>query len=550
MMTRPRRGFGLVVLGTVAVLVLACCARTAPQLPQTGSPAAGRNVIGGPYARLLASSTDLGPDTAGQVQITIALADTTTPQALMDWAGSHGLSVRWRRGQNWAYIDGPPAAIASAFGVVVHNYRSPDGQVFYASPQQPDIPAALAGQVKGLGRILGYKATHRRHRSPIPQDVPDGGPAGGLSPDQLKTAYNAGPLGTTGAGQTVVFIEGFSADGYTSNDLSTYVQRYPQLGPFNLLPPINGQPGKPEGETEMDLELVHAIAPAARLATLDLDHTPGNNNLESLVNAFSTIDQQFPGAVVSMSLGVGCDHLWTPTDTLPLKSVLIAAHTRGMSVFQSSGDDAGFECKFFNSKQNPSDWSSPPTNQDKGVDPVASMWEVTDVGGTTLSTSQSGSWAAEETWVDVALQEGTGGGPSALYARPPFQSAVSSPIDATARLTPDVAADADPTTGAAIYTAGKWNIGGGTSQATPIWAGLAVLMNQYLINHGGKAIGDANPLLYQVARSGAQRAFHDVILGGNSIYNAAVGYDLVTGLGTPDTDALVLDILQIQHASR
>ena len=464
---------------------------------------------------------------------------------LMDWAAGHGVLVRWQPGQNWAYIDGPPAAVATAFAVPVHNYRSPDGQVFYASAQQPAVPASLARQVRDLGRILNFNPIRRLH-GPAPLDVPHGGPGGGLSPDQLRTAYNADPLGTTGEGQTVAFIEGFGEDGYTKDDLATYVHRYPRLGPFNLLAPINGRPGKPEGETEMDLEVVHAIAPRAQLVIVDIDHTPGDNVMESLANVFSTIDRRFPGAVVSASMGFGCDSLWKPTDTLPLKSVLAAAEGRGMSVFESSGDNGGFECKWVNAAHDPKDWSGPPTDEDKGVDPIASMWEITDVGGTTLSTYQSGKWAAEESWVDVPMQEGTGGGPSALYSRPPFQSTVSSPVDATNRLTPDVAADADPSTGAAVYLAGQWAKGGGTSQSAPIWAGLTALMNEYLSSRGGHAIGDANPVLYQVAASGARPAFHDVILGGNCVYNAAVGYDVVTGLGTPDTDALVHDILDSQ----
>jgi kumamolisin len=149
--------------------------RTKHQPPHTASPAGGGNVgniIGGPYAQLLAECTDLGPHTTGEVQLTAALADTTTPQALIDWAAGHGLTVRWQPDQNWAYIDGPPAAIASAFDVEIHHYRSPDGQLFYASPQQPDVPAPLAGQVSDLGRILSYNPAHHLRGPVIPQDEP------------------------------------------------------------------------------------------------------------------------------------------------------------------------------------------------------------------------------------------------------------------------------------------------------------------------------------------------------------------------------------------
>jgi len=549
----------------VVASVLTSCGHVA-QAPRM------KNLITGPYAQILAGSIDLGADANSQVQLTAALRDTTRPQALIGWAQRHGLSVRWQPAQTWAYIDGAAGNIASAFDVVVHNYRSPEGQLFYASPQQPEIPVPVRKDVTALDHIFSYSARHSVFRPAIPRDVPCAQNSGSscvpaLTPEQLRTAYNAGPLGTTGRGQTVVFVEGFHHDGYTADDLNAFVERFPQLGPFNLLPPINGQPGKPGGETEMDLEIVHAIAPDAQLVTLDIDDTPGNGDVESLANAFTTIDQRFPGAIVSMSLSFGCDHVWTPTSALPLKSVLQAAESRGMTVFQSSGDSGGYECKAFNSMsctadgcpehpQRPQIWWGRPTEADIGVDPVASLWEVTDVGGTTLSTDRTGAWAAEEAWTDVPLQQGTGGGPSFLYDRPPFQAAVSSPVDDTHRLTPDVAADADEVSGLYFYTGMQddhgraigWGPGSGTSQSTPIWAGLTALMNEYLVAHGGQPVGALNALLYRAAAPGAARpAFHDVRLGGNAVYDAATGYDLVTGLGTPDTDALVHDILDIQQ---
>ncbi|MBV8929951.1 MAG: peptidase S53, partial [Mycobacteriaceae bacterium] len=114
-----------------------------------------------------------------------------------------------------------------------------------------------------------------------------------------------------------------------------------------------------------------------------------------------------------------------------------------------------------------------------------------------------------------------------------------------------VSADADPATGAQIVVSTNqgvsWDQGGGTSQSAPIWAGLTALMNEYLTGHGGRVVGDLNPLLYRVAAGGARPAFHDVTLGGNCLYNAAAGYDMATGLGTPDTDALVHDILSVQQ---
>lgn len=118
------------------------------------------NLIGGPYARLLSDSTDLGPARAARVQLTAALTEGTTPVGLTRWAGDHGLSVRWRAGDPWAVVEGPPDAVAGALDVAVHDYRGKHGQVFYASPQQPAVPEQVAAEVGQLGRILGYTPYH------------------------------------------------------------------------------------------------------------------------------------------------------------------------------------------------------------------------------------------------------------------------------------------------------------------------------------------------------------------------------------------------------
>jgi kumamolisin len=86
-------------------------------------------------------------------------------------------------------------------------------------------------------------------------------------------------------------------------------------------------------------------------------------------------------------------------------------------------------------------------------------------------------------------------------------------------------------------------VGGGTSLAAPIWAGMAAVMNQYLLENGGRPLGDINPMLYRVAEGARLPAFRDIVLGGNAVAVAGPGYDLTTGLGTPNVDNLVRNIL-------
>ena len=87
-------------------------------------------------------------------------------------------------------------------------------------------------------------------------------------------------------------------------------------------------------------------------------------------------------------------------------------------------------------------------------------------------------------------------------------------------MTPDVAAVADPFTGVRIVLNQQEVVGGGTSQSAPIWAGMAAVMNQYLIANGGQALGDLNPMLYRIAAGAPLPGFRDITLGGNAVADA------------------------------
>ncbi|MEO3759600.1 S53 family peptidase [Mycobacterium sp. B14F4] len=501
-------------------------------------PGDAGDVIAGPYSYLLASSTDLGPSHNGHVQLTMALQDDDHPAAVFDWARDRDLAVRWLPGHDWAVVEGAADSMADAFDVEVHDYRGRRGQVFYASPQQPEIPDALRQNVSELGRILGYLPHRTSHTPPVPLDVPDKG----LTPEALRNTYNVSPLtaaGYTGTGSTIVF---FAFDGFDQTDLDTFADTYrlPRFTPEV----VGGELDEPRGETTMDLQVAHAVAPDARKVVVSAQPTiASDGTFEKIGQMFTETDRRFPGAVWSFSIGWGCDKLITAADLAPVRSALAAAQSRGTSAFNASGDLAGLECK------GGDDWSSPPGEADVGLDSVASLPEITDVGGTTLSTDDAGRWISEQAWFDVPLSVGTGGGVSSLFDRPPWQRAVLPDRDADRRLTPDVAAVADPFTGVRIVFQQTSLVGGGTSQSAPIWAGLAAVMNQYLLANGGRPIGDLNPLLYRIAQGAPLPAFRDVTLGGNAVADATPGYDLVTGLGTPDVDNLVRNLLVLQRAS-
>lgn len=528
-----RRLLGCWLTMSVAVAVAVLVADHQPDSARA-NPAA----IGGPYASLLASSMDLGPSRLEHAQLTVGLRGSTRPEPLMEWAADKGLAVRWQRGEQWAIVEGTPLDVADAFGVAVHDYRGMQGQVFYASAEQPKVPPAVDDTVSDLGRILGYTPHHRARPDFIPLDVP----VRGLTPNALLTAYNATPLvqaGFTGKGQTIVFYE---FDGYNQTDLDDFAEMsgLPPLKPIL----VGGQPGEPHGEAVMDLEVAHAIAPDAQMVVVNARPTlEGGRTYERIAEMFDSVDRQFPGAVWSLSIGWGCDALATATDLKPVQSALARAHAHGTSAFDASGDTAGLECK------GGPNWSSPPGPDDVGLDAVASLPGMTSVGGTTLSTDEKGEWQSEQAWFDSPLSQGTSGGVSKLFPRPVWQEQVFSKRDPDfeSRLTPDVSAVADPFTGVRIRFDQEDLVGAGTSQAAPIWAALTALMNQYLLANGGRALGDINPLLYRVAAGANLPGFRDVSLGANAVDVATPGYDLVTGLGSPNVDHLVRDFLDIQR---
>lgn len=498
----------------------------------------GGVVIGGPYAALLGNSTDLGPSSVARTQLTVALHDPVRPDALQAWAAGHGLAVRWRAGEDWAIVEGDAPGVAEAFDVPVHDYRNTAGQVYYASANQPPVPAAIHGTVSDVGRILG----HTPHREAAPDFLGLDVPHRGLTPGGLLQAYNAGPIvqqGFTGRGQTIVI---FAFGGFEQADLDEFAERsgLPPLEPVV----VGGPLAAPSSETVMDLQVVHAVAPDARKVVVNARQTlEGGRTYELIGEMFDAANRDFPGAVWSLSIGWGCDALITATDLKPVQSALERAQRNGTSAFDASGDTGGLECK------GGENWSAPPGPDDVGLDAVASLPAMTSVGGTTLSTDDDGRWVAEQAWVDSPLSQGTSGGVSKLFPRPSWQRALDVDRDSgkrQRRLTPDVSAAADPFTGVRIRFDGQDLVGAGTSQAAPIWAGLTVLMNQYLVANGGRPLGDVNPLLYRVAAGANSPGFRDVSLGGNAVDLSRSGYDLVTGLGSPNVDALVRDFLDIQ----
>ncbi|HLI16509.1 MAG TPA: S53 family peptidase [Acidimicrobiales bacterium] len=526
---RARRvpaGFGAVALALLAGAALPAVARA----PGAGRPPSASAA----WHRLLEASTDLGPSRARIASVVMALAaGAPGPGPVRRWAASAGLAVRSWPGERFAIVLGSPARLGRALRVRIDDFRARSGERFYASVRAPAIPPALARTVAGLGRISSYG-------QPVAAYVP----AGGLTPTGLRTAYDAGPLlerGIAGAGETVVLFEDSP---YSPSDLAAFARRF-GLPPFDVQV-VNGQGAFAAEmvEADMDLETVHEIAPLAHLVYYNIGvglRTTYAEFATALTASFADAAQRFPGAIWSISLAA-CEKVLGAADLAAMEDAVAAAAARGTTAYASSGDQGGADCLQFGE-----DSVSP----GEGVDFPADLPAVTGVGGTTLDVTTRGDYLGEEAWTLPMLSLGTGGGVSTLVPRPAWQPTALG-AGPSGREVPDVSAVADVLTGNAIVVHGQPAEGSGTSLAAPVWAGLTALVDEFLVRSGARPLGFANPAFYAL---GAERAlepppFHDVVVGGNDFYRATPGYDLATGLGSPDTAVLAQDLLAYERASR
>jgi kumamolisin len=323
-----------------------------------------------------------------------------------------------------------------------------------------------------------------------------------------------------------------------------------------LTPTVIGKDNSSDGvETDMDIETIHSIAPSARIVYDDFFNYAANDQAtvaDVMHQAFQDVDKKYPGAIWSGSLGY-CEFLaFEPADLQVLDADVAAASTHGTTFFASSGDTGGLDCTPSKSV------GEFPGEQGKGVMVPSVLPHVTGVGGTTLSVTSTSDYADETVWTAATLSQGTGGGVSQIVARPSWQTGTGvggQGVNPQFREVPDIAADADPASGTIVISAGAGSngdpsaktSGGGTSLAAPMWAGFTALMDSYLEQHGGRALGFLNPALYDLANHPSSfPPFHDVTLGNNDYYVATPGYDMVTGWGSPDVAYLTQDLLAYQ----
>lgn len=340
----------------------------------------------------------------------------------------------------------------------------------------------------------------------------------GYTPAQIETAYGMDSLptqGITGTGQTIALIE---LDTFRPSDIKQFDSANGLPAPVIQQFYTGGKRFKVgnAGETTMDLEWAHALAPSAKLQVFYINGKQSNKaGWKALAQAL-TLAANKGAETISMSFGsCGPSKGYKATET-SLSKLL----KRGVSVFVSSGDDGAL----------PGPVSD--CGHHLGVAYPASDPSVVAVGGTSLSLNTDNTIAGETAW------ERSGGGKGSPLLHPLWQVIAQLPHPKY-RWAPDVAFLADPRTGAAIYDKGRWQTAGGTSLGSPAWAAIWSLIWESA-QKSGTTIQPAPQTLYSVANSPAyNQAFHDITAGGNGFYQAAPGWDPVTGWGTPNVAGLI-----------
>lgn len=438
---------------------------------------------------------------------------------VMKWAKDNGLAVTITHPNRLVVdVDGTVGDIERALQVTLRVYNHPkEARTFFAPDREPTL--ALSVPVLSIAGLDNYSLPHPLSRvKPLAAGTgvtpkAGSGPGGTYAGGDFRAAYAPGTT-LTGTGQSVGLLQ---FDGYYTNDIAAYRSAFglPNIPLVNV--PVDGGPGTPgsgNGEVCLDIEMTMSMAPG--LSTVYVYEAP---NPSPWIDLLSRMQTDNLAKSLSCSWGGG-----SPDASSENIFKLMAA--QGQSFFNATGDSDAFTGAI--------EFPSDSTN-------------ITEVGGTTLSTSGAGGSYASETVWNWGGGTGSSGGISTYYGIPSYQLGVSMTNNqgsASMRNVPDVALTADNVY--VTYNNGGSGNFGGTSCAAPLWAGFTALINQQAVAASRPTVGFLNPAIYTIGRGGSYTAnFHDITSGNNysssspSLFAATTGYDLCTGWGTPNGTNLI-----------
>jgi len=475
------------------------------------------------------------------------------------WFEAQGFTIDYvARSRNWISFSGTGAQIANAFHTEIHHYAV-DGEIHFANPTEPAIPAALEPMVIGLLGLDDFylKPPRLRFNQPVadsnrtsstPKLSSDG--QNYLAPDDLATIYDITRLyeaGIDGSGLKIAIAGTSDID---LADIAAFRSDFglPASVPKVMLAAGNIDPGmtKAEVEADLDIEWAGGIARNAEII-----YVISGSVLESATYAIS----ENLAPVLSFSFG-GCETGFSPTTRSATASIAGQANAQGITWLASSGDSGAAGCDLA--------FDRPEATLGLAVTFPTSLPELTSVGGAEFDEGTGNYWSStnsatgesalsyipETAWNESGAMglAASGGGFSQVYPQPAWQTGPGLP-GVNARAVPDLALAASLHDAHAIISGGQKLAVGGTSAAAPVFAGMVALLNQKEASNG---LGNINSNLYRLAQT---KIFHDITTGSNVVpcaagrgcvngsfgYFAAPAYDPVTGLGSVDAYNLIMD---------
>jgi subtilase family serine protease len=379
-------------------------------------------------------------------------------------------------------------------------------------------------------------------------------------PSQFQQAYDLKPLyakGLNGRGRTIIIVDSFGSPTIKS-DLATFDKafhlpappHFRVLQPVGKVPPFNPKNPTRVGwafETTLDVEYSHAMAPGANIVLLEtpVAETEGTVGFPQIIKAENYAINHHLGDVISQSFAATEETFPSAAAIRKLRSAYFNAKAHHVTVLAGSGDwgpsSEHFNGTFFTRRV--VNWPA--------SDPL-----VTAVGGVQLHLNAQGDMVLpDNVWNDTNLfgsPAASGGGKSAVFARPAYQNGVRK-IVGLRRGIPDISLSAAVDGGALIYFSflkpAAFTLIGGTSEATPEFAGIVAIADQA----AGHDLGLLNPRLYAIGSGGP--GIPGVTIGNNTVtfiqhghtytvdgFAAAPGYNMATGLGTVDAAKLVAEL--------
>jgi len=465
-------------------------------------------------------------------------------QQVEQWLTSNGLTVTYTYA-NHLLVDarGTFGQVEKMLHVTINDYTATvhgRTRTFYAPAADPTVDGTVAAIVESIGGLDNYPRFHIFANGATDYKAP-------YYPQDFANAYDVNPLwnaGYIGTGQHIAITM------WTVPPSDSTLQAFGGKTGANVATTANGRlkiitvdggtidsVSPDSGEAGMDIETSSGMAPGATIdyyeVATDNQGNPTDAGLEDALNRAGT--DAYDNMQISNSWG-GCEaSSLSDQFTTAVEKIFATNEATGHNYFFSSGDNGS--------------WCDP-TGNGTGSDPYhdyqASSPNVTSVGGTGFTASINGGYPGENAWPYTAscsngCPEGSGGGYSKIFSRPSWQTGSGLAANGM-RGYPDISADASPDTGAYVCWGDNSSCGtiGGTSLASPLWAGMLADVNQYLIAQGRPTAGFINHPLYTMGTvTQPHAAFHDITSGNNGAYTAGPGWDACTGLGVPNGQQLL-----------